>query len=66
MLNILCIFFGVNVYLANALAIGLVTVWNFWLNTSLAWRTADVEHKSPPALVRLRDPSAAQARSKTA
>jgi len=34
---------GFNRYLANLLAIGLVTVWNFWLNLKLSWRVTDVE-----------------------
>lgn len=33
---------GMNRYLANAIAIGVVTLWNFWLNTKLSWRSTDV------------------------
>jgi dolichol-phosphate mannosyltransferase len=29
---------GINLYLANLLAIGLVTLWNFWLNALFNWR----------------------------
>jgi dolichol-phosphate mannosyltransferase len=29
-----------NRYVANAVAIGAVTGWNFWLNLKLSWRTA--------------------------
>ncbi len=29
-------------YVANLLAIGLVTVWNFWLNLKLSWRVTEV------------------------
>ncbi|MEL7141106.1 MAG: glycosyltransferase [Cyanobacteria bacterium J06643_4] len=29
-------------YLANLIAIGLVAIWNFWLNLKLSWRTAAV------------------------
>jgi dolichol-phosphate mannosyltransferase len=29
---------GWNVYLANALAIGLVSLWNFFLNVNFSWR----------------------------
>jgi dolichol-phosphate mannosyltransferase len=32
---------GMNRYLANAVAIALVTMWNFWLNTRLSWRVTD-------------------------
>ncbi|MEM9818483.1 MAG: GtrA family protein, partial [Cyanobacteria bacterium P01_D01_bin.6] len=30
-------------YMANLLAIGLVTAWNFWLNLKLSWRVTQVE-----------------------
>lgn len=30
-------------YLANLLAIGVVTVWNFWLNLKLSWRVTQVK-----------------------
>jgi dolichol-phosphate mannosyltransferase len=30
-------------YLANLLAIALVTVWNFWLNLKLSWRVTQVK-----------------------
>ena len=29
--------FGINRYLANGVAIGLVTAWNFWMNKSFTW-----------------------------
>jgi dolichol-phosphate mannosyltransferase len=32
---------GMNRYVANAVAIGLVTGWNFWLNLKVSWRNAD-------------------------
>ncbi len=32
---------GMNRYFANAVAIVLVTGWNFWLNLKVSWRTAD-------------------------
>ena len=35
-----------NRYLANAVAIGLVTAWNYWLNVKLSWRVPT----APPAL----------------
>lgn len=34
---------GINRYLANLLAIGLVTIWNFWLNLKLGWRVTQVK-----------------------
>jgi dolichol-phosphate mannosyltransferase len=30
----------INRYLANAVAIALVTMWNFWLNSKMSWRVA--------------------------
>jgi dolichol-phosphate mannosyltransferase len=30
---------GINVYVANLLAILVVTVWNYWLNARFNWRT---------------------------
>jgi dolichol-phosphate mannosyltransferase len=42
LLNILFNVFGVNRYVANFVAIGLVTVWNFWINLKLSWRVTDV------------------------
>jgi dolichol-phosphate mannosyltransferase len=29
-------------YLANFIAIGIVTIWNFWLNLKLSWRVTDI------------------------
>ena len=37
-LNVLFNFLHMNRYLANLIAIGTVTTWNFWLNLKLAWR----------------------------
>jgi dolichol-phosphate mannosyltransferase len=28
-----------NVYLANLIAIGLVSIWNFWMNVKFGWTT---------------------------
>jgi dolichol-phosphate mannosyltransferase len=33
-----------NRYLANLIAIGIVTAWNFWFNLKLSWRDT-----APPA-----------------
>ncbi|PSF38673.1 sulfonate ABC transporter permease [Aphanothece hegewaldii CCALA 016] len=41
-LNFLFNVVGINRYLANFIAIGLVTIWNFWLNIKLSWRTTKV------------------------
>jgi dolichol-phosphate mannosyltransferase len=30
-------------YIANFIAIGIVTIWNFWLNFKLSWRVTDIE-----------------------
>jgi dolichol-phosphate mannosyltransferase len=37
-LNVLVNFFHINDYLANLMAIALVTIWNFWINLKLSWR----------------------------
>jgi dolichol-phosphate mannosyltransferase len=41
MLNLFFNVFHLNRYLANLIAIGLVTFWNFWLNLKLSWRVTD-------------------------
>lgn len=38
LLNLFFGVFGVNAYLANFLAIAIVTIWNFWLSFKLGWR----------------------------
>ncbi|MEO0539782.1 MAG: glycosyltransferase [Cyanobacteria bacterium P01_A01_bin.105] len=40
------VFGGQYRYLANLIAIALVTAWNFWLNLKLSWRVTDVKNKS--------------------
>ncbi len=37
-LNVQFNWLGINRYLANAIAILVVTAWNFWLNLKLSWR----------------------------
>ncbi|MBE9030885.1 glycosyltransferase [filamentous cyanobacterium LEGE 11480] len=37
-LNLLFNLFGINAYVANLLAIVIVTFWNFWINLKLNWR----------------------------
>ena len=36
-------FLGMNRYVANAVAIVVVTAWNFWLNLKLSWRVTAVK-----------------------
>ncbi len=43
LLNVMFNFFGMNRYVANAVAIGIVTGWNFYLNFKLSWRVAEVD-----------------------
>jgi dolichol-phosphate mannosyltransferase len=43
LLNLQFNLLGMNRYLANAVAIAIVTGWNFWLNFKLSWRAADPE-----------------------
>ncbi|WP_035800898.1 glycosyltransferase [Crocosphaera chwakensis] len=42
-LNIFYNLFNINQYIANFLAIGLVTLWNFWFNSKLSWRVTEVD-----------------------
>jgi len=41
LLNVMFNFLHLNRYLANAIAIVIVTFWNFWLNMKLNWRVAE-------------------------
>lgn len=41
-LNLFFNLFGLNRYLANLGAIALVTIWNYWLNLKLSWRSTEV------------------------
>jgi dolichol-phosphate mannosyltransferase len=43
LLNLQFNLLGINRYLANAVAIVLVTGWNFWLNFKLSWRVAEAD-----------------------
>jgi dolichol-phosphate mannosyltransferase len=38
LLNLQFNYLHMNRYLANAIAIGVVTAWNFWVNLKLSWR----------------------------
>lgn len=42
-LNLLFNSLGINRYVANLVAIALVTIWNFWLNLKLSWRVTDMQ-----------------------
>ncbi|GFE70358.1 glycosyltransferase [Chroococcus sp. FPU101] len=42
-LNLLFNGFGLNRYLANLIAIAIVTFWNFWINLKLNWRVTEVK-----------------------
>jgi dolichol-phosphate mannosyltransferase len=41
-LNLFFNVFQMNRYVANLIAIFLVTIWNYWLNTKLLWRVTDI------------------------
>lgn len=43
MLNVLFNGLHLNAYLANFLAIALVTLWNFWVNLKLSWRVTEIK-----------------------
>jgi dolichol-phosphate mannosyltransferase len=42
-LNILFNWLGTNRYIANAIAICLVSISNYYLNLKLGWRTTDAD-----------------------
>jgi dolichol-phosphate mannosyltransferase len=52
-LNVLFNRLGTNRYAANAIAIVLVTIWNYTLNLKLGWRTASVEPKARAPLFKI-------------
>jgi dolichol-phosphate mannosyltransferase len=43
LLNLFFNVFGLNRYLANLLAIAMVTIWNFWINLKLNWRVTEID-----------------------
>jgi dolichol-phosphate mannosyltransferase len=47
LLNLMYNYLGMNRYLANAVAIAAVTVWNFLLNMKLSWRDTEAEGPRP-------------------
>jgi len=42
-LNLIYNFLIPNQYVANFIAIAVVTIWNFWINLKLSWRVTDVQ-----------------------
>jgi dolichol-phosphate mannosyltransferase len=42
-LNLLYNYLGVNKYIANLIAIAIVTIWNFWFNLKLSWRVTQTK-----------------------
>jgi dolichol-phosphate mannosyltransferase len=49
LLNLQFNVFGINRYVSNAVAIAVVTLWNFWMNVRFGWRVTVVER--PPTSV---------------
>ena len=45
LLNIFFNLFSLDRYLSNLLAIALVTIWNYWINLKLSWRSTEVINK---------------------
>ena len=43
LLNLLFNLLGINRYVANLIAIAVVTFWNFWINLKLSWRVTDAK-----------------------
>jgi dolichol-phosphate mannosyltransferase len=43
LLNVQFNLLGINRYIANAVAIAIVTGWNFWLNLKLSWRVSGIK-----------------------
>jgi dolichol-phosphate mannosyltransferase len=43
LLNVQFNLLGINRYIANAVAIAIVTGWNFWLNLKLSWRISGIK-----------------------
>ena len=42
-LNLLYNLLGISEYIANLMAIAIVTFWNFWLNLKLSWRITEID-----------------------
>lgn len=47
LLNLMFNLLHMNRYLANLVAIGLVTLWNFWINLKLSWRDTGAPEATP-------------------
>ena len=41
LINLLYNLWGINEYIANLIAIAIITFWNFWFNLKLSWRVTD-------------------------
>jgi dolichol-phosphate mannosyltransferase len=46
LLNLFFNIFGLNRYVANLIAIAMVTFWNFWINFKLSWRSTETRKNS--------------------
>ncbi|MEY3332868.1 MAG: hypothetical protein RLZZ176_1168, partial [Cyanobacteriota bacterium] len=42
-LNLVFNFLIPNRYIANFIAIGVATIWNFWVNLKLSWRVTEIK-----------------------
>lgn len=42
-LNVLYNYAHINQYIANLIAIAIVTIWNFWFNLKLSWRVTQIK-----------------------
>lgn len=42
-LNLLYNYAHINQYIANLIAIAIVTIWNFWFNLKLSWRVTQIK-----------------------
>ena len=51
LLNLFYQHFGFNLYASNAMAIALVTLWNFWMNAIFNWRSARQAPTSPMSMI---------------
>ncbi|HVV51694.1 MAG TPA: glycosyltransferase [Polyangia bacterium] len=52
LLNLLFNLLHMNRYLANLVAIGVVTLWNFWVNLKLSWRDTGAPEPAAPGPAR--------------
>ena len=45
LLNIFYNLLGINEYIANIMAIAIITFWNYWFNLKLSWRTTNAKNE---------------------